>query len=470
MAITDGTQFGRVGAFRFWCQKVLPAVYDDSLSYYELLCKVVDYLNQVIELSNEQSDAINAVQETLNEFLSGEIDPYIEDKIDAWFDENEPEIMAAISSLEDAATALTPISDGVRVRTTGNVTEWVNGQNKLVVNPLYTSTSSESSLINPLPLLYFLNGYRNASNLVYGNDYTATNINLNGTWEPARNHMDANEKMNIDCTTLVILATMGIFYSSSTYTENGTNVGTSYFVDMFSAETRAYIEYEVDYLGIPIEDRHRRLLSSELAKMLYDRGMLTKIYNPNINIPNSTITVGQLKSQLAIGDVIFYSNENAPHLWENIGHCSIVVGETDNSIIVCDATNGYGNTPVRYRILDNLNQIKWKWTPHGVVWPTTGTGGYYHYFSDDSASYLQTFHNPGYAVVYNGLDPVNLTLGITFPNIDNRQDTLITLGTNQTYLIIVPGGCTLEIENPSETTLSIKYAITPYGINPEPYK
>ena len=102
MAITDGTQFGRVGAFRFWCQKVLPAVYDDSLSYYELLCKVVDYLNQVIELSNEQSDAINAVQETLNEFLSGEIDPYIEDKIDAWFDENEPEIMAAISSLEDA--------------------------------------------------------------------------------------------------------------------------------------------------------------------------------------------------------------------------------------------------------------------------------------------------------------------------------------------------------------------------------
>ena len=33
------------GAFRFWCQKVLPIVYDDSLSYYELLNKVVDYLN-----------------------------------------------------------------------------------------------------------------------------------------------------------------------------------------------------------------------------------------------------------------------------------------------------------------------------------------------------------------------------------------------------------------------------------------
>lgn len=35
--------------FRFWCQKVLPLVYDDSLSYYEILCKVVEYINGLIE-------------------------------------------------------------------------------------------------------------------------------------------------------------------------------------------------------------------------------------------------------------------------------------------------------------------------------------------------------------------------------------------------------------------------------------
>ena len=34
--------------FRYWCQKVLPLVYDDSLSYMELLCKVVDYLNKTM--------------------------------------------------------------------------------------------------------------------------------------------------------------------------------------------------------------------------------------------------------------------------------------------------------------------------------------------------------------------------------------------------------------------------------------
>ena len=38
-----------LSTFKFWCYKVLPLVYDDSLSYYEVLCKVVDYINKLIE-------------------------------------------------------------------------------------------------------------------------------------------------------------------------------------------------------------------------------------------------------------------------------------------------------------------------------------------------------------------------------------------------------------------------------------
>lgn len=41
-----------LNAFRFWSQHVLPLVYDDSLSYYEVLCKVVDYTNKLIENDN----------------------------------------------------------------------------------------------------------------------------------------------------------------------------------------------------------------------------------------------------------------------------------------------------------------------------------------------------------------------------------------------------------------------------------
>ena len=60
------------GEFRFWCQKVLPIVYDDSLSYYELLNKVVDYLNNtmkdVVSLGEAYVDLQNTVNNTLEQF------------------------------------------------------------------------------------------------------------------------------------------------------------------------------------------------------------------------------------------------------------------------------------------------------------------------------------------------------------------------------------------------------------------
>lgn len=47
--------------FRFWCQKVLPLVYDDSLSYYEVLCKVQDYINKLIEQDKEFAGEISGL-------------------------------------------------------------------------------------------------------------------------------------------------------------------------------------------------------------------------------------------------------------------------------------------------------------------------------------------------------------------------------------------------------------------------
>lgn len=51
--------------FRFWCFKVLPLVYDDSLSYYEILCKVVDYINKLIEQDKIFADEINDLKNEL---------------------------------------------------------------------------------------------------------------------------------------------------------------------------------------------------------------------------------------------------------------------------------------------------------------------------------------------------------------------------------------------------------------------
>ena len=59
--------------FKFWANKVLPAVYDDSLSYYEVLCKVVEYLNEVIEVCNTFDTDVSELQAAvarLNEITS----------------------------------------------------------------------------------------------------------------------------------------------------------------------------------------------------------------------------------------------------------------------------------------------------------------------------------------------------------------------------------------------------------------
>lgn len=51
--------------FKFWCQKVLPLVYDDSLSYYELLDKVVTYINNLISQDKIFAGEINELKKEL---------------------------------------------------------------------------------------------------------------------------------------------------------------------------------------------------------------------------------------------------------------------------------------------------------------------------------------------------------------------------------------------------------------------
>lgn len=76
-------EFIKNSPFRFWCQKVLPLVYDDSLSYYELLCKVVGKLNELAENQNNLSDEIKQVAQDLNDFKN-QVPGMIEAKVEEW--------------------------------------------------------------------------------------------------------------------------------------------------------------------------------------------------------------------------------------------------------------------------------------------------------------------------------------------------------------------------------------------------
>lgn len=62
---------------RFWCQKVIPLTYDNSLSYYETLCKVVNYINNLISDDKILAEnicnllkAFNELQEFVNNYFS----------------------------------------------------------------------------------------------------------------------------------------------------------------------------------------------------------------------------------------------------------------------------------------------------------------------------------------------------------------------------------------------------------------
>lgn len=78
----------RIGYLHFWCQKVLPLVYDNSLSYLETLYKMKEKLNEVIKFTNDIPEYIDKKfieefdEEHLKELIS-EVFRTIEDAISA---------------------------------------------------------------------------------------------------------------------------------------------------------------------------------------------------------------------------------------------------------------------------------------------------------------------------------------------------------------------------------------------------
>lgn len=57
-----------VERFKIWCQKVLPTVYDDSLSYMELLCKVLKVLEEYGKGSAEIAEQVVKLAEELEKY------------------------------------------------------------------------------------------------------------------------------------------------------------------------------------------------------------------------------------------------------------------------------------------------------------------------------------------------------------------------------------------------------------------
>lgn len=70
--------------FEVWCQKVLPTIYDNSLSYYELLTKVVNYLNTTMQTVNVLGKDVTELNKAYNQLVTyvNSFKDYAENRMD----------------------------------------------------------------------------------------------------------------------------------------------------------------------------------------------------------------------------------------------------------------------------------------------------------------------------------------------------------------------------------------------------
>ena len=179
--------------FRVWCQKVLPLVYDDSLSYYELLCKVVDYLNKTMEEVNQLgvdvSNLFNAFQE-----LQGYVNNYF-DSLDV-----QEEINNKLDQMVEDGTLAMIIGDKFLFKHDSS--------------PVSTNNAGAVS-----EMFECANTYLKSGSLYYGNFYTAYDYKNNPV-----NGVNENRQYQIDCSSFVELVLRGCDFDASRYnTQNEFN-------------------------------------------------------------------------------------------------------------------------------------------------------------------------------------------------------------------------------------------------------
>ena len=109
----------KVNGFHFWCQKVIPLVFDDSLSYYEVLCKLTHFMNEFAESLNQTIDGLEELQE--------------------YFESYKEEINIDFSAINDAIISINHRIDEI-ISGSGELPVLEVSLNEIATNELESST------------------------------------------------------------------------------------------------------------------------------------------------------------------------------------------------------------------------------------------------------------------------------------------------------------------------------------------
>ena len=329
-----------VEKFKFWCQKVLPTIYDDSLSYYEAICKMATYLNATIDQVNEFQKMIDALPETIlnSEEFQKMVQDAVDGKIDALYkvvqdalDAFEAEQDAFEKQVNDSNTAFRQLVNAdnaqfkkdvnsannqflqeVNTKLSGYETsdaqfkqevntklsgyESDNAQFKSQVNAKVDEIPTKIAEYPKYPLCQNSNGavtnlfdvlmtYYHNSDLLYGNFNTPFNTEVSG-------------QPTIDCSSLVQLCLMGVPYNQARFATDQKNVPTSgyYFGD--------------DLIIDPEANRPYGMLCDDMCKWFVEHGYYFETDDP---------------SQLKPGDVVFMTFNDESPTYKHVTHCNFFV-------------------------------------------------------------------------------------------------------------------------------------------------
>lgn len=167
---------------RFWCQKVLPAVYDQSLSYYEVLCKLAAFLNKMLEELEKMQDNIDALHKAykdLQDWVNAEIARF-EAHMEQHFDDLTRELWNRFEEYKNNTnTTLQQWFNDYATNTTNNLNkkfnDFVTNANTRIDQMFNTYTSSTNNEFNTWKT-DFTNQYNQWKDEVNGQ---ITNINSN---------------------------------------------------------------------------------------------------------------------------------------------------------------------------------------------------------------------------------------------------------------------------------------------------
>lgn len=140
---------------RFWCQKVLPAVYDQSLSYYEVLCKLAAFLNKMLEELEKMQDNIDALHKAykdLQNWVNAEIARF-EAHMEQHFDDLTKELWNKFEQYKnDTNTTLQQWFNNYATNTTNNLNkkfeDFVTNANTRIDQMFNTYTTNTNNDFN----------------------------------------------------------------------------------------------------------------------------------------------------------------------------------------------------------------------------------------------------------------------------------------------------------------------------------